>query len=60
MKLKMLVDNQSNSLGWKSLVYDIPAALAAAFLQFVFSMSYAAGNSNHTLYIFLVQTSLQI
>jgi hypothetical protein len=56
----MLVDNQSNSLGWKSLVYDIPAALAAAFLQFVFSMSYAAGNSNHTLYIFLVQTSLQI
>ena len=40
-----MVDTPANkNVGsWKSLAFDIPAALAAAFLQFVFSMSYAAG-----------------
>eukprot|EP01036_Dinobryon_divergens_P031283 gene31283-40653_t len=39
-----MVESPTNkSFSWKSLAFDIPAALAAAFLQFVFSMSYAAG-----------------
>ena len=30
-----------NAASTYSIIYDIPAALAASFLQFVFSMSYA-------------------
>jgi hypothetical protein len=39
-----------SNYSFSQLFYDIPAALAAAFLQFVFSMSYSAGKN-----IFLLQ-----
>jgi hypothetical protein len=55
-----MADTASNNFSWKSLAFDIPAALvlmskqlAAAFLQFVFSMSYAAGNKTESLIFML-------
>ena len=44
---------------WADLFYDVPAAFAGAFLQFVFSMSYAAGSINFNILRITTHTHIE-